>query len=580
MTDILSGIQQDTRTSIIQVEELETLTGSHLLCQSLIREGVDTFYGYPGGVLVSFYDALTSYPTLHHVLVRHEQAAAHAADGYARATGKVGVCIATSGPGALNLVTGLATAYADSVPMVAITGQVARHQIGRDAFQETDIIGVTQPITKYTMQVRETSKISAALHEAFQIARSGRPGPVVVDIPKDVLFDTALPTTLITQTALDTAPATTAAPAEHLVAQAVELIARAERPLIMAGHGVILSNAYEALRQFAEKANMPVITTLLGISAFPASHPLFIGMPGLHGAAHVNRAIGQADLIVGVGLRFDDRVTSKVSDFAPYARIIHIDVDPSEMHKVKVASVPLVADAGAALAALHEQIEPLDHGEWLREIRRWQFTDEALARRTFDETLPDPISILNAIHEATDGEAILVTDVGQHQMWVARHYPWTRHNSHITSGGAGTMGFALPAALGVKMGLPDSSVWVVAGDGGIQMNIQELATLQQEGVDIKIVIMNNGYLGMIRQLQQFFYGGNYSEAPISSPDYVQLADAYGMKGIRITRREKVAAAVQMAMETPGNVLLDFVIEAQANVYPTVIPGKGITEMIE
>ncbi len=580
MTDILSGIQQDAQTSIIQVEALETLTGSHLLCQSLIREGVDTFYGYPGGVLVPFYDALTSYPTLHHVLVRHEQAAAHAADGYARATGKVGVCIATSGPGALNLVTGLATAYADSIPLVAITGQVARQQIGRDAFQETDIIGVTQPVTKYTMQVRETSEISAALHEAFQIARSGRPGPVVVDIPKDVLFDTALPTTLITQTALDTAPATTAAPAEHLVAQAAELIARAERPLIMAGHGVILSNAYEALRQFAEKADIPVITTLLGISAFSASHPLFIGMPGLHGAAHVNRAIGQADMIVGVGLRFDDRVTGKVSDFAPHARIIHIDIDPSEMHKVKVASVPLVADAGVALAALHEQIEPLDHGEWLREIRRWQFTDEALARRTFDESLPDPISILNAIHAATDGKAILVTDVGQHQMWVARHYPWTRHNSHITSGGAGTMGFALPAALGVKMGLPASSVWVVAGDGGIQMNIQELATLQQEGVDIKIVIMNNGYLGMIRQLQQFFYGGNYSEAPISSPDYVRLADAYGMQGIRVTRREEVAAAIQTAMETPGNVLLDFVIEAQANVYPTVIPGKGITEMIE
>ncbi len=580
MTDILSGIQQDAQTSIIQVEALETLTGSHLLCQSLIREGVDTFYGYPGGVLVPFYDALTSYPTLHHVLVRHEQAAAHAADGYARATGKVGVCIATSGPGALNLVTGLATAYADSIPLVAITGQVARQQIGRDAFQETDIIGVTQPVTKYTMQVRETSEISAALHEAFQIARSGRPGPVVVDIPKDVLFDTALPTTLITQTALDTAPATTAAPAEHLVAQAAELIARAERPLIMAGHGVILSNAYEALRQFAEKADIPVITTLLGISAFSASHPLFIGMPGLHGAAHVNRAIGQADVIIGVGLRFDDRVTGKVSDFAPHARIIHIDIDPSEMHKVKVASVPLVADAGAALAALHEQIEPLDHGEWLREIRRWQFTDEALARRTFDESLPDPISILNAIHAATDGKAILVTDVGQHQMWVARHYPWTRHNSHITSGGAGTMGFALPAALGVKMGLPASSVWVVAGDGGIQMNIQELATLQQEGVDIKIVIMNNGYLGMIRQLQQFFYGGNYSEAPISSPDYVRLADAYGMQGIRVTRREEVAAAIQTAMETPGNVLLDFVIEAQANVYPTVIPGKGITEMIE
>jgi acetolactate synthase I/II/III large subunit len=580
MTNILSGTQQDTRTFISLVEEPETLTGSHLLCQSLIREGVDIFYGYPGGVLVPFYDALTSYSALHHVLVRHEQAAAHAADGYARATGKVGVCIATSGPGALNLVTGLATAYSDSIPMVAITGQVARHQIGRDAFQETDIIGVTQPITKYTMQVRETSELAAAIHEAFHIARSGRPGPVVVDIPKDILFDSALATTLITQAVIDTAPTAPARPADYLVAQAAALIARAERPLIMAGHGVILSNAYEELRQFAEKAHIPVITTLLGISAFSAAHSLFIGMPGLHGAAHVNRAIGQADLIVGVGLRFDDRVTGKVSDFAPHAQIIHIDIDPSEMHKVKVASVPLIADAGAALAALHEQIESLDHSEWLREIRRWQFTDEVLGRRTFDEMLPDPIGILTAMHEATDGKAILVTDVGQHQMWVARHYPWTRHNSHITSGGQGTMGFALPAALGVKMGLPDVSVWVVAGDGGIQMNIQELATLQQEGVDIKIVIMNNGYLGMIRQLQQFFYGGNYVEAPISSPDYVQLADAYGMKGMRITRREDVADAIRTAMETPGSIVLDFVIEAEANVYPTVIPGKGITEMIE
>jgi acetolactate synthase-1/2/3 large subunit len=580
MTNMLSNTLQDTRTFVLQPEAPETLTGSHLLCQSLIREGVDIFYGYPGGVLVPFYDALTSYPTLHHVLVRHEQAAAHAADGYARATGKVGVCIATSGPGALNLVTGLATAYADSVPMVAITGQVPRDQIGRDAFQETDIIGVTQPITKYTMQVRETSELSAAIHEAFHIARSGRPGPVVVDIPKDVLFDSALATTLITQTAIDTVPAPTARPAEYLIAQAAALIAQAERPLIMAGHGVILSHAYEELRRFAERADIPVITTLLGISAFSAAHPLFIGMPGLHGAAHVNRAIGQADLIVGVGLRFDDRVTGKVSDFAPHARIIHIDIDPSEIHKVKVASVPLIADARAALTALHEQIEPLDHSEWLREIRFWQYTDEALGRRQFNEALPDPIGILTAMHEATDGKAILVTDVGQHQMWVARHYPWTRHNSHITSGGQGTMGFALPAALGVKMGLPDASVWVVAGDGGIQMNIQELATLQQEGVDIKIVIMNNGYLGMIRQLQQFFYGGNYSEAPISSPDYVQLADAYGMKGIRITRREDVAEAIRTAMETPGSIILDFVIEAQANVYPTVIPGKGITEMIE
>jgi acetolactate synthase-1/2/3 large subunit len=526
-----------------------------------------------------FYDALTSYPTLRHILVRHEQAAAHAADGYARATGKVGVCVATSGPGATNLVTGLATAYMDSTPIVAITGQVARHFIGRDAFQETDVLGVTLPITKHNFLVQRVEDIADIVHEAFRIARSGRPGPVLIDVPKDV----QLSKTFYTPSAsIEYLRATRPSPpSATAIAQAAQMLAKAQRPLIMSGHGVILSNAYDELRAFAEKTNIPVITTLLGLSAFPQAHPLALGMPGMHGPAHVNRAIGASDLIIGVGLRFDDRVSGKVSEFAPHADLIHIDIDPSEMHKVKPATVPIVADAKVALAALSEAVEPGDHSAWIEEVGSWEARDnERLACIKRDQLYPDPISILDAIYEETDGEAIIVTDVGQHQMWTARHYPWTRPNSHITSGGLGTMGFALPAAMGVKMGLPDATVWVVAGDGGIQMNIQELATLQQYGVTVKVAIMNNGYLGMVRQWQQFFHSRNYSETPITGPDYTKLADAYGLTGMCVRRREDVAAAVHQAMKTEGTVIIDFVIESEANVYPMVAPGSAITNMIE
>lgn len=541
-------------------------------------------YGYPGGAIMPFYDALTSYPTLHHVLVRHEQAAAHAADGYARATGNVGVCVATSGPGATNLVTGLATAFMDSTPIVAITGQVASQFIGRDAFQETDIIGVTQPITKHNFLVRNVAELAEVMHEAFRIARSGRPGPVLVDVPKDVQFAKTSYKASDYQTSDDYLQATserTPRPSEHVLSQAAQLIAQAKKPLIMAGHGVILSNAYEELKAFAEKTSIPVITTLLGLSAFSDIHPLHIGMPGMHGPAHANHAIGDADLIIGIGLRFDDRVTGNVSKFATNAQIIHIDIDASEMHKVKVATVPIVADAKVALAALSEAVAPGDHREWLGEIRSWQAEAEGRSQQVkHNETLPDPASILNAIRQATDGDAIIVSDVGQHQMWTARLYEWTRTNSHITSGGLGTMGFALPAAMGVKMGMPDAPVWVVAGDGGIQMNIQELATLRQEGLNIKVAIMNNGYLGMVRQWQQFFHSRNYSETPITGPDHVKLAEAYGLTGIRVTEREGIGAAVKRAMEIEGSVIVEFIIEAEANVYPMVAPGTPITTMIE
>ncbi len=565
-----------------QDEDAAELPGSHILCAALVREGVELMYGYPGGAIMPFYDALTSYPALRHILVRHEQAAAHAADGYARATGKVGVCVATSGPGATNLVTGLATAYMDSTPIVAITGQVARHFIGRDAFQETDVLGVTQPITKHNFLVQRVEDIADIVHEAFRIARGGRPGPVLIDIPKDVQLGKAMYRPSASVTSSEYFQATCAPePSAAAIARAAQLIAEAKRPLIMSGHGVILSEAYDELRAFAEKAHIPVITTLLGLSAFPETHPLALGMPGMHGPAHVNRAIGTADLIVGVGLRFDDRVSGKASEFAARARLIHIDIDASEMHKVKPATVPIVADAKAGLAALTEAVEQGDHSAWLGELRSWEAQDnERIANIKRDQEYPDPTSILDAIRAETGGEAIIVTDVGQHQMWTARHYLWTRRNSHITSGGLGTMGFSLPAAMGVKMGLPGATVWVVAGDGGIQMNIQELATLQQYGVTVKVAIMNNGYLGMVRQWQQFFHSRNYSETPITGPNYTMLAAAYGLTGMRITKRADVAAAVHQAMETEGTVIIDFVIEPESNVYPMVAPGSAITSMIE
>lgn len=569
-----------------QEEAGRELAGSHILCEALVREGVELMYGYPGGAIMPFYDALSAYPSLHHILVRHEQAAAHAADGYARVTGKVGVCVATSGPGATNLVTGLATAYMDSVPVVAITGQVARPSIGRDAFQETDVLGVTQPITKHNFLVQRVEDMADIVHEAFHTARSGRPGPVLIDVPKDVQFSKMFyrPSTSIH--AMSKANAyfranRSSEPDPQAIRRAAQLIAMAQRPLIMCGHGIILSNAYDELYAFAEKTNIPVITTLLGLSAFPETHPLSIGMPGMHGPAHVNRAIGMADLIIGVGLRFDDRVTGKVSEFAPHARLIHIDIDPSEIHKVKCATVPVVADAKAALTALTEAVETGTSGAWLGEIRSWEAEENRrIANIQRDQEYPDPVSILDAIRKATDGEAIIVTDVGQNQMWTARYYNWTRPNSHITSGGLGTMGFALPAAMGVKMGMPDATVWVVAGDGGIQMNIQELATLKHYGITVKVAIMNNGYLGMVRQWQQFFHSRNYAETPITGPDYPKLADAYGLTGIRVTKRKDVASAVRQAMETEGTVIIDFVIEPEANVYPMVAPGSAITTMIQ
>jgi acetolactate synthase I/II/III large subunit len=562
------------------------ITGSQILCRALLEEGVEILFGYPGGAIMPFYHALPDYPGLRHVLVRHEQAAAHAADGYARASGRPGVCVATSGPGATNLVTGLATAHMDSTPVVAITGQVPRSMMGRDAFQETDIIGITQPITKHNVLVEDASELATAVHQAFEIACEGRPGPVLIDVPKDVQVQTSVwhERTGVTREAGKWAAPRKAhsrgaahPPASRITptAAAAELIGQAQRPLIMAGHGVILSGAYTELRALAERTGIPVITTLLGISAFPESHPLHLGMPGMHGEVHVNRAIQQADLIIGIGLRFDDRVTGNLAGFARQAQLIHVDLDPSEIGKNVPAAVALVGDAREILCALLDRVTP-------RECEAWRAQIAGLVRpraENFRGGLT-PEGILSAIDTACQGHCTVVSDVGQHQMWVAKLFPYQRPNTHITSGGLGTMGFAVPAAMGVALARPEEAVWAISGDGGFQMNMQEIATMVQEGIGVKMAVFNNGYLGMVRQWQQFFHGRRYSATPIWSPDYVRLAEAYGIPGRRVESGDAVEAAVQDALSRPGPVLLEFAIEQEANVFPMIPPGASLSEPIE
>ena len=560
----------------------ELLTGSQILCRVLVEQGIDLLFGYPGGAIMPFYHALPDYPRLRHVLVRHEQAAAHAADGYARASGRAGVCVATSGPGATNLVTGLATAHMDNTPVVAITGQVSRAMIGRDAFQETDIIGITQPITKHSILVEEVEDLADAVREAIGIALEGRPGPVLIDVPKDVQAAKAGWREGAGARGREGAGARSSAFAPVRpnasapdLDRAAALIASARRPLIMAGHGVILAGAYAELRELAERTDVPVITTLLGISAFPEAHPLHLGMPGMHGEVHVNRAIQQADLIVGVGLRFDDRVTGNLAAFARGAQVIHIELDPSEVGKNVPVAVGLVGDARAVLRALLQRVDRRECAAWREEIA-------GLVRPRPESYRGDlsPETILGAIETATGGHCTIVSDVGQHQMWVAKLYRYQRPNSHITSGGLGTMGFAVPAAMGVALARPDQPVWAISGDGGFQMNMQEIATMVQEGIPVKMAIFNNGYLGMVRQWQQFFHGRRYSATPIWSPDYVRLAEAYGIPGRRVETGAAVEDAVREALERPGPALIEFQIEQEANVFPMIPPGASLSEPIE
>ena len=556
----------------------ELLSGAQILCRLLEEQGVDVLFGYPGGAIMPFYHALPESERLRHVLVRHEQAAAHAADGYARASGRPGVCVATSGPGATNLVTGLATAQMDSSPVVAITGQVPRGMIGRDAFQETDVIGITLPITKHSVMVQDITELADKVREAFQVATEGRPGPVLIDIPKDVQNQKAEwrdggkaeGNRFGSRHSAFPPPR----PAEAF-ASAVRLINDAERPLLMVGHGVILGDAYAEVRALAERTGIPVITTLLGISAFPESHPLHLGMPGMHGEVHVNRAIQHADLIVGIGLRFDDRVTGNTSGFAPQAKIIHIDLDPSEIGKNIPVAVGLVGEAREVTGRLAEAVVPRDCAAWKAEIAGFKRVHRDSYR---GEMAPE--TILAGIHEVTGGRGTIVSDVGQHQMWVAKLFPYNQPNSHITSGGLGTMGFAVPAAMGVHFARPNQSVWAISGDGGFQMNMQEIATMVQEGIPVKMGIFNNGYLGMVRQWQQFFHGRRYSATPIWSPDYVKLAEAYGIAGYRVEHARQIEEAVARATREPGPALVEFMIEQEANVFPMIPPGGSLSDPIE
>ncbi|OIP26892.1 MAG: acetolactate synthase, large subunit, biosynthetic type [Chloroflexi bacterium CG_4_10_14_0_8_um_filter_46_9] len=551
-------------------------TGAQILCESLIKEGVEVIFGILGGAILPVYDAFTQYPQLRHILVRHEQGAVHAADGYARATHKVGACIATSGPGAANLVTGIANAYMDSSPLIAITGQVARPFIGKDAFQETDITGITLPITKHNYLVYSASELAMVVKEAFYIARTGRQGPVLIDIPRDVQQEEA---EFIYPDKVDLPgykPVVQGHPAQ--IRKAAKLVNGAERPLIIAGRGIIMSQAYAELKELAEKAQIPVVNTLLGISSFPQNHVLSFDMLGMHGMAYANMAVQAADLIIAIGMRFDDRATAITDKFAPEARIIHIDIDPAEIGKNVRVDVPIVGDVKNVLGVLNNEITVKEHAEWLSTLNKWQREHPSLLIRESSELLPQ--YIVRQIYEATQGDATVVTGVGQNQMWAAQYFTFIKPNSFISSGGLGTMGFELPAAMGVKVGRPDEMVWCVAGDGGFQMTIQELATIAVENIAVKIAIINNGYLGMVRQWQELFYGHRYVDTRLWNPDFVKIAEAYEIPAIKVRHRDEVSPAICKAMDYDGPFLVDFIVEPEENVYPMVPPGKSLSEIIE
>ena len=554
------------------------LTGAEIVCESLLREGVDVIFGLPGGAVLPLYGALSGYPQLRHILVRHEQAAAMAADGYARATGKVGVCTATSGPGATNLVTGIAGAQMDSIPMVAITGQVPRPAIGRDSFQETDITGITLPITKHNMLIMNVEDIALAIKEAFHIARTGRPGPVLLDIPKDVLMGERRP--FVWPDSVNLPGYNPPGAADDIqISQACELINQAERPIILAGHGILISHAYAELRELAEKAQIPVVTTLLGISSFPTDHLLHVGMPGMHGMAYASLAIDKSDLLISLGMRFDDRVTGRISDFAPNAKVVHVDVDPSEFHKNVKATVPVLGELKQVLNQMLPLVERKTHLDWLQHVDTLRAEHPSLNIRQTDELLPQ--FVLKQLSDITKGEAIVVTGVGQHQMWAAQHYAFKEPNTLLTSGGLGAMGFEVPAALGAKVGRPEKVVWSIAGDGGFQMTMCDLATAVENNIGVKFAILNNGVLGMVRQWQDFFYEKDYfATVYTGNPDFVKLAEAYGITGIRVTEKAQVASAIQQAMDTPGPVVLDFVVKQDEHVYPMIPAGESVNEMIE
>jgi acetolactate synthase-1/2/3 large subunit len=551
------------------------MTGAQILLECLKREGVEVMFGYPGGQVLPIFDKLYDFP-IKFILTRHEQGAAHAAEGYARATGKVGVCLATSGPGATNLTTGIADAYMDSIPLVAITGQVKSFLIGNDAFQEADVTGITRPITKHNFLVKDTADLARVVREAFYIASTGRPGPVLIDIPSDIQMkdiEFVWPQTIELR---GYKPTLFGHPGQ--IKKAVKLIAKARKPIIYAGGGVISSGASRELKEFAEKIQAPVTLTLMGLGAFPGDHPFFLGMPGMHGTAYANHAIMESDLIIAVGARFDDRVTGKLDAFAPHAKVIHIDIDPASISKNVKVDIPIVGDVKNVLGQVLEEIKKSsDTADWLKEV-------EALKKKyplkyKGKEKL-SPQYIIEQICEVTGSKGIITTEVGQNQMWSAQWFKFLYPRTFISSGGLGTMGFGFPAAMGAKMGCPDKTVFDIAGDGSIQMNIQELATCVCNKINVKVAILNNGYLGMVRQWQELFYKHRYSYTCLSNPDFVKVAEAYGAVGIRVTKKEEVRPAIEKAIKTDNTVFLDFHVEPEENVFPMVPAGEVITNILD
>jgi len=551
-------------------------TGAQILVETLKEEGVEIIFGIPGGVLIPLFDVLYKQSDIEIILVRHEQAAAHMADGFARATGKVGVCIATSGPGATNLTTGIATANFDSIPVVALTGQVATHLIGNDAFQEADTTGITRPITKHNFLVKNVLELGRTIKEAFYIARTGRPGPVVVDLPVDVMVKEL-------RGKVDKAIRLPGYKPqfkgnERQIKLAVEAINKASRPVLYVGGGTVSSGACDVLYKLARKTRIPVTTTLMGLGAFPETHELALGMLGMHGTAYANYSIMNADLIIAVGARFDDRVTGRIDKFAPRAKVIHIDVDPASISKNVKVDIPVVGDARQILMSIDKQTHKMEHKDWLKQIAEWK-KKYPLAYKNDDKLRPQ--YIVEQIYKLTKGDAIICTEVGQNQMWAAQYFTYSRPRNWISSGGLGTMGFGFPAAIGAQFGQPDKLVFDIAGDGSIQMNIQELATAVRYKKPIKIAIMNNGYLGMVRQWQQLFYDGRYSSVELTSgnPDFVKLAEAYGACGIRVTKKKEVIPVLKRAIKLDETVVIDFHIEPEENVFPMVPAGEAIDRMI-
>lgn len=560
-------------------------TGAYILLESLKREGVDILFGYPGGAVIDIYDELPRHPEIRHILTRHEQGAVHAADGYARASGKVGCCLVTSGPGATNTVTGIATAYADSIPLVVITGQVPTQLIGNDAFQEVDIVGITRPCTKHNFLVKDVKKLARTIREAFYLARSGRPGPVLVDLPKDIVQATAeflWPDDISMRSYNPTYK-----PNVNQLRRAAELIAEAQRPVLLCGGGVVMADAAGEATALARELRIPVTATLMGLGAFPATDELFLGMVGMHGTYAANLAINNADLVICAGARFDDRVTGKIAAFAPKARIVHIDIDPTSIRKNVQVDIPVVGDCKLALAGILDICESrysekdwaTKHALWLKDVASWK-KSRPLSYQPSGDGAIKPQEVIEALRELTRGDAIIATEVGQHQMWAAQYYEFTKPRTLLTSGGLGTMGYGFPAAIGAQLALPDKMVIAVAGDGSLQMNIQELATAVANRLPVKVIILNNRHLGMVRQWQELFYAGNYSSTNMEAqPDFVRLAEAYGAEGYRIERACDLLPELEKALSTPNPAFVDVRVEREENVYPIVPAGAALDEML-